>query len=108
MANFSVSKMSDTKASFDELWADAARRFEEICGESIQRGEVKSFDDVRKKIEDINKDREDGSDDKDHKWDKVKSVGLQSLQFMKILVGVASQAAAFVSDIILSPCVEDD
>jgi hypothetical protein len=108
MADFSVSEMSETKASFDELWADAARQFEEICGESLQRGDVKSFDDVRKKIENINKQPEDGSDDKDNKWDKVKSVGLQSLQFMKILVGVASQAAAFVSHTTLSPCVEVD
>ncbi|KAM3073649.1 hypothetical protein ACMFMG_004466 [Clarireedia jacksonii] len=91
----SVSKMSETKASFDELWADAARQFQEICGESLQRGEVKSFDDVRMKIENINKQQTDGSDDKENKWDKVKSVGLKSLKFMKILVGVASQAAEF-------------
>lgn len=89
--------MSGTKSPLDEIWADAARQFQEICGESLQRGDVKSFDDVRRKIENVNKQPSDPGDDQEDKWDKAKSVGLQSLKFMKLLLGAASQAATFVS-----------
>lgn len=89
-------KMSENTTSLEDIWAEAAKRFQEICGESLQRGDVKTFDDVRKKIENVNKPY-GASDEQDDKWDKAKSVGLQSLKYMKMLLGAASQAAVFVS-----------
>lgn len=90
-------KMSENTTSLEDIWAEAAKRFQEICGESLQRGDVKTFDDVRKKIENVNKQPYGASDEQDDKWDKAKSVGLQSLKYMKMLLGAASQAAVFVS-----------
>lgn len=100
--------MTDTKVSLDEIWAEAARQFQEICGESLQRGDVKSFDDVRKKIENANKQPGYVNDEPEDKWEKAKTVGLQSLKYMKMLLGAASQAAVFVSDYaLLSPVNKD-
>lgn len=95
--------MSETPISLDEIWAEAARQFHDICGESLQRGDVKSFDDVRRKIENVSKQPYGASDDQEDKWDKAKGVGLQSLKYMKMLLGAASQAATFVGHIIPSP-----
>ena len=81
----------------EDLWAEAAIEFERICGVSLQKGEVKSFDDVQKKIQSVSKasyGTKDG-DDKE-KWDKAKDLGLKSLKYLKMLVGVASQASGFV------------
>ncbi|KAJ0116751.1 neutral permease protein [Diaporthe amygdali] len=88
--------MTDTKVSLDEIWAEAARQFQDICGESLQRGDVKSFDDVRKKIENANKQPGYVNDESEDKWEKAKTVGLQSLKYMKMLLGAASQAAVFI------------
>lgn len=92
--------MSEPTISLEDIWAEAAKRFQEICGESLQRGDVKNFDDVKKKIENVNKQPYGASDEQDDKWDKAKSVGLQSLKYMKMLLGAASQAAVFVSLIV--------
>lgn len=97
-------KMSENMTSLEDIWVEAAKRFQEICGESLQRGDVKSFDDVKKKIENVNKQNPYGaSDEQDDKWDKAKSVGLQSLKYMKMLLGAASQAAVFVSRAAVCP-----
>ncbi|KAG8158287.1 hypothetical protein KVR01_012048 [Diaporthe batatas] len=88
--------MSKTSTSLDDIWAEAAKKFQEICGESLERGDIKSFDDVRKKIEYTTKEPDDSSDEQDDKWEKAKSVGLQSLKYMKMLLGAASQAAEFI------------
>ncbi|KAI1767301.1 hypothetical protein GGR53DRAFT_463602 [Hypoxylon sp. FL1150] len=82
--------------SMKELWAGAAKAFEEICGESLQKGEVKGFDDVQKKIESISKASYGNSAEPADKWEKAKSVGLKSLKYLKMLVGAASQASEFI------------
>jgi hypothetical protein len=91
------------EAAMKEMWAAAAREFESICGESLQRGEVKSLDDVLRKIESSSK-ASSSTDAGPDKWDKAKSVGLKSLKYLKMLVGAASQASSFVSWTI--PCSE--
>lgn len=92
----SGTNMSETSVSLDEIWTEAAKQFQEICGESLQKGDVQSFDDVRRKIENVNKQPYGAGDDEQDKWDKAKSVGLQSLKYMRMLLGAASQASTFV------------
>lgn len=92
------------KASLDEIWADAAKQFQDICGESLQRGDIKSFDDVRKKIENVDKQANGDVAEKEEKWDQAKSIGLQTLKYMKLLLGAASQASTFVRHL-SSPCI---
>lgn len=82
--------------SVKELWAEAAKAFEEICGESLQRGDVKGFDDVQKKIESAGKASYGIDAEEEGKWEKAKIVGLKSLKYLKMLVGAASQASSFV------------
>jgi hypothetical protein len=79
-----------------KMWAEAARAFESICGESLQKGEVKNFDDVQRKIESSSKASYGLDAEQEDKWDKAKSMGLQSLKYLKMLVGAASQASSFV------------
>lgn len=81
-----------------EIWAAAAKAFEEICGESLQKGDIKGFDDVQRKIESASKVSY-GLEEQDDGWNKAKSVGLESLKYLKMLVGAASQASSFVSGI---------
>lgn len=82
----------------DEIWIKAAKAFEEICGESLQRGDIKGFDDVRKKIEGGGEaSTSDADPDHEAKWKKAKSAGLLSLQYLKLLVGAASKASSLVS-----------
>ncbi|KAJ7898401.1 hypothetical protein B0H13DRAFT_2252255 [Mycena leptocephala] len=76
--------------------ARAAKAFESICGESVQKGDVKNFDDVQRKIESGSKASYGLDAEQEDKWDKAKSVGLQSLKYLKMLVGAASQASSFV------------
>ncbi|ROV93591.1 hypothetical protein VMCG_08093 [Cytospora schulzeri] len=86
---------ADGKMSINKMWAEAAKEFESICGESLQRGELKTFDDVQKKIE--GKSKSSGSiDEGEDRWDKAKSVGLKSLKYLKMLVGAASQASGII------------
>lgn len=76
-----------------ELWDNAAVEFKKICGESLQRGDVKTFDDILRKIEDGGK-APYGEDEEEN---KLKSVGLKTLKLLKMLVGTASQASTVVS-----------
>ncbi|KAL1610747.1 hypothetical protein SLS60_002417 [Paraconiothyrium brasiliense] len=83
-------------ASMETIWAKAQAAFEAICGESLKKGEVKSFKDVQSKIE-TTCDMALVDDPKpEDKWDVAKSAGLKSLQYMKILVGFASQASSLI------------
>ncbi|KAJ7292752.1 hypothetical protein C8J57DRAFT_1043303 [Mycena rebaudengoi] len=79
-----------------KMWAEAAKAFESICGESLQKGDVKNFDDVQRKIESSSKASYGLDPEQEDKWDKARSVGLQSLKYLKMLVGAASQASSFV------------
>ncbi|KAJ4999255.1 hypothetical protein K4K48_004358 [Colletotrichum sp. SAR 10_66] len=82
--------------SMDKIWAEAAASFESICGESLKRGEVKSFEDVQRRIEKTC-ERASGSESKpEDKWDTAKTVGLKSLQYLKLLVGAAAQASSLI------------
>lgn len=89
-------KPAGGERSVKELWAEAARAFEEICGESLQRGDVKGFDDVQKKIEGVSKVSYGIDAEPEAKWEKAKSVGLKSLKYLKMLVGAATQASEFI------------
>ncbi|KAI0835757.1 hypothetical protein F5Y06DRAFT_118345 [Hypoxylon sp. FL0890] len=89
-------KPAGGEASMNEMWAAAAKAFEDICGESLQRGDVKGFDDVQKKIEAVSKASYGIDAGQENKWDKAKSVGLKSLKYLKMLVGAASQASSFI------------
>ncbi|KAI0885416.1 uncharacterized protein GGS22DRAFT_200296 [Annulohypoxylon maeteangense] len=89
-----VNEASEQETSVEDMWDAAAKAFQDICGESLQRGDVKELDDVKKKIEGISKASYDVKQ-KD-KWDKAKSAGLSSLKYLRALVGVASQAASII------------
>ncbi|KAJ6475541.1 hypothetical protein C8R45DRAFT_1159682 [Mycena sanguinolenta] len=90
----------DTKppeGEMSKMWAEAAKAFETICGESLQKGDVKSFEEVQRKIESGSKALAYDLDaEQKDKWDRAKRVGLQSLKYLKMLVGAASQASSFV------------
>lgn len=78
----------------EEIWVKAEMEFERICGESLKDGEIKSFDDVKRKIENTKVSYEEPED----KWEKARNLGLRSLDLLKMLVGAASLAAQFVCD----------
>jgi hypothetical protein len=84
----------ERETSMEEMWAEAAKAFENICGKSLLKGNVVNFDDVQRKIESINKAMY--SEEPADKWEKAKNVGLKSLKYLKMLVGAASQATSFV------------
>lgn len=73
--------------SMKEIWAEAAKSFEDICGKSLQNGDMRNFDDVRIKIE--SGDNAGTGDGPDPRWDKAKSMGLECLKYLKLLVGAA-------------------
>lgn len=78
------------------IWDEAIDSFKNICGESLLRGDVRSFDDVQKKIESVSKVASGFDPEQEEKWDKAKRVGLDSLKYLKMLVGVASKASSLV------------
>ncbi|KAJ2993823.1 hypothetical protein NUW58_g1728 [Xylaria curta] len=96
LGHASQKKSPEGKLSLDEIWAEAAKAFESICDQSLKKGEVKSFDDVQKKIESSAKASYGLDADQEDKWDRAKSVGLTSLKYLKMLVGAASQASEFL------------
>ncbi|KAL2874784.1 hypothetical protein SGCOL_010038 [Colletotrichum sp. CLE4] len=87
-------KVVNGDRSMDEIWAAAAEHFREICGESLNKGELKSFEDVQKQIE--NSGNVNTSPSPEDSWETAKSVGLSSLKYLKMLVGAASQASSFI------------
>ncbi|KAK4445818.1 hypothetical protein QBC34DRAFT_332627 [Podospora aff. communis PSN243] len=91
-----VERKAPGLTTMEELWADAAKKFEEICGQSLQKGDVKGFDDVQKRIESAGMAATKPEDEKAKKWEKAKSVGLVSLRLLKMLVGAASQASSVI------------
>ncbi|KAL7914155.1 hypothetical protein GGI35DRAFT_490457 [Trichoderma velutinum] len=89
-------KPPEGQLSMKEIWDAAAKEFEAICGESLQRGQIRSFEDVQKKIKSANQVSSSADEEQNVKWEKAKSVGLQSLKYLKMLVGAASQASSFI------------
>ncbi|KAI0875166.1 hypothetical protein GGS24DRAFT_307538 [Hypoxylon argillaceum] len=87
-------KLPGGKMSMKEIWAEAAKSFEDICGKSLQNGDMRNFDDVRIKIE--SGDNAGTGDGPDPRWDKAKSMGLECLKYLKLLVGAASQASSLI------------
>lgn len=79
-----------------ELWDEAAKEFENICGVSLQTGNIRSFEDLQRKVENTNNTSSRLEDGEKAKRDKAKSVGLTSLKCLKLLVGFASQASSVV------------
>ncbi|KAL7941231.1 hypothetical protein V8C42DRAFT_335700 [Trichoderma barbatum] len=96
MGNTPTKKPPDVVMSMKEMWDAAAKEFESICGESLQKGQVKSFDDVQKKIKSSGQVSNGVDEEQNVKWEKAKSVGLQSLKYLRMLVGAASQASSFI------------
>ncbi|KAJ7619348.1 hypothetical protein FB45DRAFT_755212 [Roridomyces roridus] len=94
-ASETLASSPDEQPSFEEMWDEAAKQFERICGESLMAGEIKSFGDLERKIGRDSK-ASYGSDEPQDKWEKAKSMGLQALKFLKLLVGAASQASSFI------------
>ncbi|KAI8631209.1 hypothetical protein F5Y19DRAFT_425430 [Xylariaceae sp. FL1651] len=82
--------------TMNEMWIEAAKEFENICGESLQQGDVKNLDDVQRIIEHGSKALYGNDVEQEDKWDKAKSIGLRSLKYLKTLVGVASQASSLL------------
>ncbi|KAL7936390.1 hypothetical protein V8C35DRAFT_295371 [Trichoderma chlorosporum] len=89
-------KPPEAQISMKEIWDAAAKEFESICGESLQKGQIRSFEDVQKKIKSANQASNGADEEQNVKWEKAKSVGLQSLKYLKMLVGAASQASSFI------------
>lgn len=98
-----VKELSEGQALMNQLWDEAAEYFKEICGESLQNGKVKGFDDVEKEIMSIHMKTASGDENQEQdKWKKTKEIGLTSLRYLKILVGAASSVAPFVHQTIFS------
>ncbi|KAL6863653.1 hypothetical protein J3F83DRAFT_745169 [Trichoderma novae-zelandiae] len=94
--DISPKKPPEGLISIRQIWDAAATDFESICGESLHKGEVKSFDDVQNKIKNTNQGSKDADEEQNAKWEKAKSAGLESLKYLKMLVGAASQASTFI------------
>ncbi|KAJ7228129.1 hypothetical protein B0H12DRAFT_1030126 [Mycena haematopus] len=86
----------DMSASVNELWEEAAKDFEIICGQSLQKGEVKNFDDLQRKIESAGSLKATVDDGKEGKQEKAKKLGLKLLKYMKLLVEVANDASSLI------------
>ncbi|KAJ6504135.1 hypothetical protein C8R47DRAFT_178200 [Mycena vitilis] len=85
----------EVSAAVKEMWEDAAKDFESICGQSLQKGEVKNFDDLQKKIESTN-DLKATDEGKDETQEKSTKLGLKLLKYLKVLVGVATEASSLI------------
>jgi hypothetical protein len=89
-------KVVGMASQMEDMWAEAAKEFENICGKSLQNGDVKGLDDLRKRIEEDNTATYGADAGREAKWQKAKDMGLTSLKYLKMLVGAASQASSFV------------
>jgi hypothetical protein len=90
-------KSQDTRVAPEaKISEDAAEAFEKICGESLARGKIKDFEDVKRMIESSSVAFYSLDAGQNNKWEKAKGVGLKSLKFLKILLGAASQAPSLV------------
>ncbi|KAJ7256871.1 hypothetical protein B0H12DRAFT_1284136 [Mycena haematopus] len=86
----------DMSASVKELWEEAAKDFERICGQSLQKGEVKNFDDLQRKIESAGHLKATVDEGKEGKQEKAKRLGLKLLTYLKLLVEVATQGSSLI------------
>ena len=84
------------ESAMEKLWAEAAKSFESICGESLQRGGIHTFKDVLMQIERGDKAYANDGPDDHHRRDKARSVGLASLKYLVLFVDAAYQAPRFV------------
>ncbi|KFY11729.1 hypothetical protein V492_04296 [Pseudogymnoascus sp. VKM F-4246] len=83
-------------SEMEKMWDEAEGEFEKICSKSLKRGDVKGFDDVRRMIEgSTTASYGDDAEQKD-KWEKAKNVGLESLKYLKLIVGAASLASSAI------------
>ncbi|KAJ7265862.1 hypothetical protein B0H12DRAFT_173738 [Mycena haematopus] len=86
----------DMSASVEELWEEAAKDFERICSQSLQKGEVKNFDDLKRRIESAGSLSATVDEGKEGKQEKAKKLGLELLKYLKLLVKVATDAPSFI------------
>lgn len=79
------------------IWDEAAQEFNKICGKTLEKGKLKSWDDVRKAIENIEKvSYVDNS--KNNMWDRAKDAGIQVLEGLSFLTSLTSDAASLVGE----------
>ncbi|KAJ7619352.1 hypothetical protein FB45DRAFT_156829 [Roridomyces roridus] len=86
-----VQTVPTDEGSLKAMWAQAAQEFEDICGASLTKSEIPSFDDVLNKIATQASDA--GPKDK---WAKPKKLGLEVLKGTKTLVDAASLASSAI------------
>lgn len=86
--------LSPDEMSFDDLWDKAAKYFEDVCGKSLRDGNIRTFDDVEKQIEKQNQLYSDSDDKSKNRWEKTKGMGLETLKYLRALLGVASSASS--------------
>lgn len=79
------------------IWDEAAQEFNKICGKSLEKGKLKSWNDVRKVIENIEKAPYNDDSNKDA-WDRAKDAGIQVLNGLSLLTSLTSNVASFVCD----------
>ncbi|KAJ4414461.1 hypothetical protein N0V82_007910 [Gnomoniopsis sp. IMI 355080] len=94
-------KPQEGEAAVQKLWEEAAEDFRKICGESLNRGDIKTFEDVRTTIEAMGGEGGNASSDAAHSDDwreKTKSVGLQCLHYLSVLVPAPQAAVTMVSN----------
>ncbi|KAG8668348.1 hypothetical protein FPOAC1_007727 [Fusarium poae] len=85
---------SQNEMPLDCMWAEAAKEFERICGDSLSNGDIKNFDDVKKQIEQQNLSFTEADADSKTKWEKAKGMGLETLKYLGAILPAASIAGS--------------
>jgi hypothetical protein len=88
---------SQNEMPLDCMWAEAAKEFERICGDSLSNGDIKNFDDVKKQIEQQNLSFTEADADSKTKWEKAKGMGLETLKYLGAILPAASIAGSLAS-----------
>ncbi|OBT82064.1 hypothetical protein VE02_08875 [Pseudogymnoascus sp. 03VT05] len=77
-----------------EMWTEAEKAFESICHQSLQRGDVKGFDDVQRMIEEATTPSYSIDAEQKDKWEKAKSIPIP-----ESVANITSHALYFVFNI---------
>jgi hypothetical protein len=86
------------KESLDDIWKDAARRFNALTNQDIKRSPARSLEDIRKQVDGQQPDSS-GQKEKDGKK-HAKDMVLNVLSCIKLLGGVAAQGASMVCSLV--------
>lgn len=83
--------------SFDDMWEDASKRFEQLTDKKLKPDPGISFEDCIKKVEAAQLQEQDGGKHfKPGKRKNVKTYGLNTLRFLKLLGGVVAEGVGMV------------